>query len=120
MASSLLPTSPISLSSLQVFAFLVFIPAAVLHTNVGVDPAALVNANLTTQVQDAILPVLSSTDTGAEWIIVVCWAAIFSQVLALFLRFINLELVERYIGLVLIVVSQGCVCVYRDGGSDTP
>ena len=85
-------------------AFLVFIPAAVLHTNVTVDTGPINNDS---SLPSDIISALDSTDTGTEWIMVVCWTAIFVQALAITLRFINLEPVEKYIGIVLIAVS-GC------------
>ena len=53
-----------------------------------------------------VLDEFADTRPTCQWIIFVCWMAIAVQGLSLALRFLNLELVEKYIGFVLIGVSM--------------
>lgn len=83
----------------QVLAFLLFIPGAVLNTH-------LKDVTGTNQpVIDEVNSAVRVTRPGAQWLIVVCWFAIAGQAIAILLRFLNLTIIERYIGIVLILVS---------------
>ena len=53
--------------------------------------------------RDDINDAIKSTKPGAQWIIVVCWAAIFVQLVVITLRFLNLQ---NYIGFFIIAVSM--------------
>lgn len=74
-----------------------FIPGAVLNGSVQLE--TFENAG---DLNDGI----KKTKISSEWIIVVCWMAFLVHMAAVLLRFMNFSIVEKYIGLLLIVVSD--------------
>ncbi len=69
------------------------------------------NPPLPDGIGDDVKAEFAATRPGCQWLIFACWMAMLMQGVALALRFLNLELVEKYIGIVLIVV-RSLVCLH--------
>ena len=89
---------------LQVLAFIAFLPGAIMNSHLP-SPSGF---------HEDISDAIKVTKTGAQWIIVVCWMAILVQLLCVLLRFLNLTVVENYIGFFLIAVSVSSshMCIF--------
>lgn len=80
-------------------AFITFIPGAVLNSNLNIGPFE--------STYDDVNNAIGVSRTGTGWIITVCWAVIVGQLISILLRFLNLSIMERYVGFFLIAVSLG-------------
>ena len=81
------------------FAFITFIPGAVLTSHLNIDSD-------TALIFDDINDAASVTNDGAVWIVIVCWAAMLWLTAVIIIRFLNLAIIDHYIGVALIFVSD--------------